>query len=50
LNYQSVDRPQDIDVVLVTLDDPTKYPPRGDSSPDEKLPWVNLVSEPQRPG
>lgn len=45
LNYQSPDRPLDIDVVLVTLDDPRQYVPRDDSNTEEKLPWVNLVSD-----
>ena len=48
LNYQSTDRPQDVDVVLVTLDDPTKYPPRGNSNTDEKLPWVDKIAVPKK--
>ena len=45
LDYRSVDRAGNVDVVLVTLDDPCRFPPKGDSSTDEKLPWVNLLAE-----
>jgi hypothetical protein len=45
LTYQSDERPDQIDVALVTLAAPADYPPTGDSNAEEKLPWVNLVSQ-----
>ena len=43
LTYQGASRPNEIDVVLVNLDEPTQYAPSENSFVEEKLSWVNLV-------
>jgi hypothetical protein len=44
LTYETERRPDEIDITVGSLDHPENFPPTKDVYPDEKLPWVGLVS------
>ena len=45
ISYESPKRPDEIDITTGTLDDPNQFPPKWDAFGEEKLTWVNKVSE-----
>jgi hypothetical protein len=44
LTYETERRPDEIDITAGSLDHPENFPPTKDAYPDEKLPWVGLIS------
>jgi hypothetical protein len=44
LTYETERRPDEIDITVGSLDHPENFPPTKDVYPDEKLPWVGLIS------
>ena len=45
LTYEHDDRPGEIDITTASLDHPEDFAPTRDVFPDEKLPWVGLISD-----
>lgn len=44
LTYERDTRPNEIDITTASLDHPEAFPPNRDVFPEEKLPWVPLIS------
>ena len=44
LTYETDRRPDEIDITTASLDQPENFPPTKDVYPEEKLPWVHLIS------
>jgi hypothetical protein len=42
LTYQNASRPGEIDFTVVTLEDPSMYPPAAHIWVKDKLPWVKI--------
>lgn len=47
LTYEHPDSPDEIDITTASLDHPENFPPMADVFPEEKLPWVELISDPR---
>ncbi len=44
LTYERDTRPDEIDITTGSLDHPENFPPAKDFYPEEKLPWVDLIT------
>lgn len=44
LTFESDTRPGELDITTGSLDHPEAFPPREDSFPEERVPWVPLVA------
>ena len=44
LTYETDRRPDEIDITAASLDHPENFPPTKDVFPEEKLPWVDLIT------